>query len=89
MPIADTKKVQTMINIVGQEMVAVRESMSRMEAVRTRYNAHSPSTVGTPLDGNLTAVNNAMDALKAEVDKAVWTQMIAAIVSSHKNKALD
>lgn len=89
MPIADTKKVQTMINVAGQQMEIIRAAVDRMEAVKTAFQTHNPNVAGTPLEGNVAALNNALAALRTEVDKAVWTGLIGAIVPSHGNGALD
>ena len=89
MAIADTKKVQTMLNIVGQQAQIVRDAVATMKAVRTAFNTINPDTTGTPLEGNEVIVSNAINDLDTEISKAVWTQMIAAIVPSHKNDALD
>ena len=88
MAIADTKKVQTMLNIVGQQAQIARDAVATMKAVRTTFNAVNPDTTGTPLEGNAAIVSSAIDALDTEISKAVWTQMVAAIVDSHRNEAL-
>lgn len=87
--IANTKQVQTMVNIVGQAVADMRVGMTDILAMRTKFQAINPSVVGTPLDGNLAVVNAAITALDNELSKAVWTQMISAVVESHENKALD
>jgi len=87
--VADTKRVQTMVNIVGQQMLLIRAAMARIEAVKAAFTTANPDVTGTPLDGNVATVNSAIVALKAEVDGAVWTQMIAAIVPTHRNTALE
>ena len=87
--VVDTKKVQTMVNIVGQQMIIIRVAMARIEAVKAAFTTANPDVTGTPLEGNIAAVNSAITALKAEVDAALWTQLIAAIVPSHRNKALE
>jgi hypothetical protein len=88
MALSDAKKVQTLINRVADEMIAVRAAVARIQATKALYQTASPSVVGTPLDGNVTALNNALTALQTEVDKAVWTGLIAARVPSHEGKAL-
>ncbi len=89
MPLADSKKVQTMINVVGQQAQIVRDAVVKMKATRTDFQADNPDTTGTPLEGNETAVSNAINDLDTEISKAVWDQMIAAVIPSHRNKALD
>ena len=89
MALADSKKVQTMINVLAASVEEVRDAVARMKAVRVKFQTHNPSVVGTPLEGNVAAVNSALNALDAEVSKALWTQLIAAKVPSHRNRALD
>lgn len=89
MPIADTKKVQTMVNIAGQQMEIIRAAVTTIETVKTAFQTHNPDVTGTPLEGNVAALNAALVALRTEVDKVVWSGLIAAIVPSHRNKALD
>ncbi len=89
MAISDNKKVATMVNIVGQEALVMRDAMTRIMAVRTKFQVVNPDVQGTPLEGNLSAVNAAIDALSADLSGPVWDGMIAAIVPSHKNTALD
>ncbi len=86
---SDRKKVQTMVNICGQQVVIIRTAMARIEAVKVAYQTASPDPTGTPLEGKVAQVNQAITDLKAQVDNAVWTQMIAAIVPTHRNKALE
>ncbi len=89
MATADTKKVQTMVNVAGQQMEIIRSAVTTMESMKTAFQAHDPDVTGTPLEGNVSALNSALTALRTEVDSAVWTGLIAAIVRSHRNKALD
>lgn len=86
--VADTKKVQTMINRTALAMQKVREGVSEMEEVKALFQTANPDVTGTPLDGNITAVNTALTSLKAESDKDIWSTMIAAIVPSHRGEAL-
>ena len=87
--VADSKQVATMVNIVGQQMVIIRASMTRIEAVKAAFATANPDVTGTPLEGKVAIVNSAITGLKAEVDGAVWTQMIAGIVPTHRNAALE
>ena len=88
MPIADTKKVQTLINAAGQQALLVREAVATMKAIRTLFNTANPDVSGTPLEGNLAAVSNAIDSLDTEISGAVWDGMIEAIVPTHRGEAL-
>ena len=89
MPISDNKKAQTLINTAGQEILIMRAAMVRLKAVRTLFQLVNPDVTGTPLEGNLSLVNTAMDALDVELSKLVWSGMISAIEPTHNNKALD
>ncbi len=89
MALSDKKKVQTMVNIVGQAVQEMRDGMTTILAIRVKFNEINPDVTGTPLDGNLAAVNAAINSLDAELGGPVWDGMIAAIVPSHRNKALD
>ena len=88
MPVADTKKVQTMVNIVGLKAEQIRLAVTQMKAVRTAFNAANPDVSGTPLEGNLAAISNAIDALDSEIYGVVWDGLIDAIVDSHRGEAL-
>lgn len=88
MALADTKKVQTMINIVAEQAEIIREAVEKMKAARTLFQSVNPDTTGTPLAGNEAAVSNAINGLDSEASEAVWTQMIAARIPSHRNQAL-
>ncbi len=86
--IADTKKVQTMINVLADQMTIIRSAVATMVAVKTAYITINPDPTGTPLQGNVAAVNTALTALKSETDKALWTTLIKAKVPSHTNNAI-
>lgn len=88
MPIGDNKKVQTMINRLATSMTLIRAQLVEMQAIRTLYTAAAPDPTGTPLAGNVATVGTALDSLQTEVDKAIWTQLIAAKVPSHSGGAL-
>jgi len=88
MALNDTKKVQTLINVVGQQILQIRAAVQTIQDMKALYQTVNPSVVGTPLEGNLAAVNTRIAALQTEVDNAVWNGMVAAIVPSHRNNAL-
>jgi len=84
----DQKKVQTMVNIVGQQAQIIRNAVTSMEAVRLTFNAINPVVTGTPLQGKKAAVSAAIDALRTAADDIALTDMIDAIVPSHRNGAI-
>lgn len=89
MALSDVKKVQTMINIAGQQAQIVRDAVTKIAQVRAVFNTINPDVTGTPLEGNLVALGNAFTALETAANSAVWTGMINAMVPSHRNAALD
>ena len=86
---ADTKKVQTMVNIVAEESQKCRAARDKILAVRAAFQAINPSVAGTPLQGNLAAVNSFIDDLDALLNRAVVDGIIDAYVPSHRGKAID
>lgn len=89
MALSDSKKVQTMINAVGYDVIAMRQLMQHILAIRTAFQTHNPSVTGTPLEGNVTALNNLINSLNTELSKTGWNVVINSIVPSHEGKALD
>lgn len=89
MAVSDSKKCQTMINITGQQMQAMQVALTNILAVKAAFQTHNPDVTGTPLEGNVAAVNNWITSAESLLGSAVVSQMIAAIVPSHRNKALD
>lgn len=78
-----------MVNIMGKQAQIIRDAVDKMYAVQDAYVAASPDITGTPLDGvNLANIVNSMNAIDAEIGKAIWSGMIAAIVPTHRDKAL-
>ena len=88
MALSDKKKVQTFVNVLGQQMQIMRDALAEIEITEALFNADNPSVIGTPLDGKLNQVNGAIPALTTQINKAIWTDMINGIVPSHRNKAL-
>lgn len=86
--VADTKKVQTIINRAGQNIQNMRNDMQDIKLVRDLYIAASVDPTGTILDGNVTSLNNQINALDAELSSAVFDALIAAIVPTHDGDAL-
>lgn len=84
----DKKKVQTLINRAGDAMVEVRAAVAIINDYKDRFVAANPDVTGTTLEGNVPALNSALTALTAEVDKPIWTALIDAKVPSHRGEAL-
>lgn len=92
MAISDKKKVQTMINKTAQDIVIIRAAIERMKAVRTIFQSINPSVTGTPIQGQVSAINTALNALDTTVNSgstaATWDLLIAAHIDSHTGEAL-
>ena len=86
--VPDTKKVADLVNAAALAATAIRAQVAALKLLRTTYLAVNPSTVGTPLAGNLAALSNSIDALDTESAKAVWTTMIDAYEPTHKGSSL-
>jgi len=86
--VADTKKVQTMINVAADQLTVIRAALDTLQAVKDRFVAADPDVTGTPLEGNVAALNSALADLQAEGDRQIWSDLIAAKVPSHRGEAL-
>ena len=86
---SDTKKVQSLINHVGQRVQLMRDEMDVIKAVRDRYVAQGVSPVGTPLEGHVAALAAALTALSTALQAATFDALIAAVVPTHRGTALD
>lgn len=89
MALDDTKKVQTMINIVGQQMLIVQAAVSAILDVRAAYLAAAPDITGTALEGNISAINSAINTINTDANSATWDSLINSIVPSHNNNGLN
>jgi len=82
--VADTKKVQTLINHMADAIESGRAS----ETIRGAFITANPSVVGTPLEGNLAAVNAWLTKFIADLNDPVAQGFVNARVPSHRGKAL-
>ena len=89
MAVHDNKKVQTMVNVAGQQMLIIRQAISTLQNVRTAYVAANPTITGTVLEGNVSALNTSLNAIDTQAQLAVWDTLISGIVPSHRNEALN
>ena len=87
---ADTKKIQTLVNLAAVEIAAVRASVAALKAIRAKYQAAAPSLAGTSLgNADIMAISNGINALDAAAGAAVWDKVIGAVVPTHGGKALN
>ncbi len=88
MPVADSKKVASAVNHIGQAAQAVRGAVLHMQDYDARLTAANPSTVDTPLQGNRAALSAAITALASQINNPIWDTVINAISKSHRGEAL-
>jgi len=89
MAVGPTKKVQTMINQMAREIEICRAAHARMVIVRDFYTTVNPDPTGTALEGNVAAVNTAINSLGTEIDTVLWDGMISAKSPSHRSMAME
>lgn len=82
------KKVADLVNSAAVAATTIRTQVAALKTLRTLFLAANPSVTGTPLQGNLTALSNSIDALDTQASLAVWTTMINAYVPSHQGNSL-
>ena len=88
MAIADKKKAQTFINVSAACVVQLKAIATRLEDLRTIWQAQTPDATGTPLDGHVAQISTWIDAVRAVSDSAVPNGLLAEVVPSHRNLAL-
>lgn len=86
--VADTKKVQSLINAAAISARDLQAIADNLEDLRMRFQTQAVDPVDTPLEGNVTAVNNWITSIRAVADDPVTAGMIAAEVPSHRGEAL-
>ncbi len=90
MPIADQKKVQVAVNIIGREVQNIRDAVNRLNALKTKFITHNPDVTGTVLEGRTGKLNALITNLDAEVNNnADFDALIAEISPSHPENLLD
>ena len=85
----DKKKCQSLINEVGQKAEQLQGFVSRLKELRTAYQSQGVDPTGTPLENNVAAVKQWIDDLDTLANSAVANGFIAAVVPTHRGKALE
>lgn len=92
MPLANTKQVQTIINVTAEQIIIVRAAIQTMKDTRTLFVAASVDTTGTPLSGSVASLNSALNTLDSAVNSgsisATWDALIGNYVPTHRKEAL-
>jgi len=89
MPLSDKKKCQSLINEMGHKAEILQAGVARMKVLRQAYLDQEVDPTGTPLEDNVTAASDWIDALDALANGAVANGFIAAIVPTHTGNALE
>ena len=88
MPVADNKKVQTVINRAGLVITQARVGVVEIKDYRDRLVADGASVIGTPLEGNVAAFNTWIADFETHLNDVIANGIVAAIVPSHRGEAL-
>lgn len=89
MPLADTKRVQTLVNLCAEAAEQIEAQAAQLEHYRALYVAAKINPTGTVLAGKVTAVSAWIDKVRALANDPVAAALIAAKVPSHRNQALE
>ena len=89
MPIADTKKCQTLINTIGEQAKVIKAASIVMADMKARFLEVNPDTTGTPLDGQLATIAAWLASVATVANDPVAAAFISHIVPTHRNHALD
>jgi len=84
--IADSKKIQTMINVVARQALELQRIDAVLDAVRDAWTAVDPDPTGTPLDGQLAQVVAWAEEVKAAANNAAVAGLIAAARPGHSEE---
>jgi len=82
--VANTKIVQSAINRLAE----ILQEMDKVVVLRLEFIAANPDVTGTPLEGNKAAVSQLLNDIETLAGSAVTSAVKAAVVSSHRGKAL-
>lgn len=92
MAIADTKKVQSLIQGVLDALTAIESGIEKLNTIKTKYQAHNPSLAGSNLTvQQLSAFNSYLnDTNQAQTDHAgIINTLKSKDVPSHSTSTLD
>lgn len=81
------KKIQTLVNRCARAAQQLRATADDLESYRDMYVAAGLDPAGTPLDGNVPAVNAWIAAVRAAADSPVAGAMIGAFRAGHTEEA--
>jgi len=89
MPIAASKKCQSFINVIAEEVEKLQAVAARLEACRQAFESQGVDATGTPLEGHLTEISGWIDAVGASANSAVATGFVAHRIPTHNACALE
>ena len=85
MAIADSKKIQTFINLAAADLLKIRAAATHLEALRTIWQSLSPtpSLTGTPMAGKGAALLTWITSVRTVADNADANSLLPYISPSH------
>jgi adenylosuccinate lyase len=83
---ADKKKCQTLINVAAEAAQQMKDAATKLLVCRTVFQAATPDTTGTLLEGSLAAVNTWITDVNNLANTAVADQLVAARHPGHVNE---
>lgn len=89
MPLANTKRVQTLVNLCAEAAIDLDVIADRLNHYRALYVAANIDPTGTVLEGKVMAVSAWIDKVLAVANDPVCAGLIAARVPTHRNQALE
>ena len=89
MSVSSKKKCQSFINAMGEAAQDLQAAVLTMKDLRSKYIAQGVDPTGTPLENNVTAASDWIDDLETLANSPVANGFIAAIVPSHRGRALE
>lgn len=92
MPIADTKKVQSLIQYVNKGQIEIESGITKMDSGKSKYQAHNPDLVGSNLTVSEVQDWNAYhnDLEQTQIDHAaIIATLKGKDMPSHGTKSLD
>ena len=76
MAISDKKKVAHLVDVIADQVVAMKKIADRLVALRQAYQDQNVDATGTPLEGHVAQASAWIDAVVATADNAVANAFI-------------
>lgn len=84
-----SKQNQTFVNLFTREFNDIQKASDNLAALKVKYLAKNPDSTGSILDGNVPAMNTAINDVKNALTNPVIATIAAGFVPTHQEVALD